>query len=181
MITIERGRGWTASQGRGTARAKAPTATPGRRPPAARLPAPAGRAATRGWPGSPAAAPRTRPRPPPSGRLALLIDELTGPERRCPGADADERAGLLRACAAAESWAAGAKLGVIREMMRCDGPAVARRRPRRPARDLVGVAAVRARRRAGLLDPVRRQHRGARLGARSAAARHRRPAARTGR
>ena len=122
MITIERGRGWTGSQGRGTARAKARTAIPGRRPPAARLPAPAGRAATRGWPGSPAAAPRTRPRPPRRAALALLIDELTGPDRRCPGADADERAGLLRACAAAESWAAGAKLGVIREMMRCEGP-----------------------------------------------------------
>jgi Domain of unknown function (DUF222) len=54
--------------------------------------------------------------------LALLADELSGPERRCPGATDDELVGLLRAWAAIESWAAGAKLGVIREMMRRDGP-----------------------------------------------------------
>ena len=60
--------------------------------------------------------------PAPSGRLALLADQVSGPERRCPGADDDELAGLLKAWAAIESWAAAAKLGVIREMMRRDGP-----------------------------------------------------------
>ena len=60
------------------------------------------------------------PPPAPSGRLALLIDQLSGPGRRCPGADDDELVGLLRAWAAIESWAAAAKLGVIREMMRRD-------------------------------------------------------------
>jgi Domain of unknown function (DUF222) len=63
----------------------------------------------------------SREAPAPSARLALLVDELSGPERRCPGADDDEQAGLLRAWAAIESWAAGGKLGVIRGMMRRDG------------------------------------------------------------
>lgn len=60
--------------------------------------------------------------PVPSGRLALLTDELSGAERRCPGATDNELIGLLRAWTAIESWAAGAKLGVIREMMRREGP-----------------------------------------------------------
>ena len=60
--------------------------------------------------------------PPPSGPMALTVDELSGPERRCPGATGDELVGLLRAWAAIESWAASAKLGVIREMMRREGP-----------------------------------------------------------
>ena len=60
--------------------------------------------------------------PAPSGPMALLVDELSGPQRRCPGADGDELVGLLRAWAAVESWAAGAKLGVIREIMRREGP-----------------------------------------------------------
>jgi hypothetical protein len=64
----------------------------------------------------------SRDAPTPSGRVALLVDELSGPERRCPGADGDELVGLLRAWAAIESWAAGAKLGVIREIMRREGP-----------------------------------------------------------
>jgi hypothetical protein len=34
--------------------------------------------------------------PVPSGRLALLADELSGPGRRCPGAADDELIGLLR-------------------------------------------------------------------------------------
>jgi len=54
----------------------------------------------------------------PSGRLALLADEVSGPERRCPGATDDELVGLLRTWAAIESWAAGAKLGVIAELIR---------------------------------------------------------------
>ena len=59
--------------------------------------------------------------PVPCGRLALLADELSGAGRRSPGATANELIGLLRAWAALESWAAGAKLGVIRELMRRDG------------------------------------------------------------
>jgi hypothetical protein len=59
--------------------------------------------------------------PSPSGRTALLADELSGPERRCPGATDDELIGLLQAWSKLESWAAAAKLGVIREMMRRDG------------------------------------------------------------
>ena len=64
----------------------------------------------------------SREGPTPSGPMALLVDELSGPERRCPGADSDELVGLLRAWAAIESWAAGAKLGVIREIMRREAP-----------------------------------------------------------
>jgi hypothetical protein len=60
--------------------------------------------------------------PTPSGALALLVDELSGPERRCPGATGDEKIGLLRAFAAIESWAASGKLGVIRDIMRDEGP-----------------------------------------------------------
>ena len=56
----------------------------------------------------------------PSGALALAADEVSGPERRCPGATGDELVGLLRAWAAIESWAAGAKLAVIAEMIRRD-------------------------------------------------------------
>ena len=56
----------------------------------------------------------------PSGLLALAADEVSGAERRCPGATTDELTGLLRAWAAVESWAAGAKLGVIAEMIRRD-------------------------------------------------------------
>jgi hypothetical protein len=56
----------------------------------------------------------------PSGRLARLADELSGPERRCPGATDNELTGLLRTWAAIESWAAGAKLAVIAEMIRRD-------------------------------------------------------------
>ena len=61
-------------------------------------------------------------KPPPSGQLALLVDQLSGPERRCPGANADERIGLLQTWAAIESWAAGGKLGVVREIMRAEAP-----------------------------------------------------------
>jgi Domain of unknown function (DUF222) len=60
--------------------------------------------------------------PTPSGRLALLIDELTGPDRRCPAATADEQIGLLQTWAAIESWAASGKLAQIREIMRAEAP-----------------------------------------------------------
>ena len=52
----------------------------------------------------------------------MLIDELTGPERRSPGATGDEKIGLLRAFTAIESRAASGKLGVIRDIMRDEGP-----------------------------------------------------------
>ncbi len=64
----------------------------------------------------------SREGPAPSGRMALLVDELSGPRRRCPGATGDERVGLLRAWAAVESWAAGGKLGMVREIMRAEAP-----------------------------------------------------------
>ena len=63
----------------------------------------------------------SREPPAPSARLALLVDELSGPQRRCPGADDGELVGLVRAAAAVESWAASAKLGMVREMMRREG------------------------------------------------------------
>jgi hypothetical protein len=56
----------------------------------------------------------------PSGLLALAVDEVSGAGRRCQDATGDELTGLLRAWAAVESWAAGAKLGVIAEMIRRD-------------------------------------------------------------
>jgi hypothetical protein len=59
----------------------------------------------------------------PSGLLALAADEVSGAERRCPGATDDEIIGLVRALAAVESWAAAARLGVVTEMIRRDGPA----------------------------------------------------------
>jgi hypothetical protein len=85
-----------------------------------------------GDPGMPGGTPMRDPRlaafapdggrgaPVPSGRLALLADELSGAERRCRGATGGELMGLLRAWAAIESWAAGAKLGVIAELIRHD-------------------------------------------------------------
>ena len=60
--------------------------------------------------------------PTPSGQLALLLDELSGPDRRCPGATADERIGMMQSWAAIESWAAGGKLGVVRDVMRAEAP-----------------------------------------------------------
>jgi hypothetical protein len=41
--------------------------------------------------------------PVPSGRLALLADDLSGPERRCPGATDNELIRLLQTWAAIES------------------------------------------------------------------------------
>jgi hypothetical protein len=55
---------------------------------------------------------------PPSAALAAAAEEASGPEWRCPGASDRELMGLLCRWAAIESWAAAAKLGVIREMMR---------------------------------------------------------------
>ena len=119
MIMIERGSRWTGSRGRTTGRARAGTATPSRLlPPAARtrpLPVP-----TPGWPGSPGTT-RARPRRPPA-RWPCSSTSCRGRARRCPGATGDELVGLLRAWAAIESWAAAAKLGVIREIIRREAP-----------------------------------------------------------
>src|SRR5579862_8907249 len=55
---------------------------------------------------------------PPSAALTMLLDELSGPDRRCAGATDDELVGLLTRWAALESWATAAKLGVVRELIR---------------------------------------------------------------
>src|SRR6516162_1327892 len=55
---------------------------------------------------------------PPGAALAVMLEELSGPERRCDGADDDELIGLLGRWQAAESWAAAGKLGVVRELIR---------------------------------------------------------------
>src|SRR5215468_9418954 len=55
---------------------------------------------------------------PPGAALAVMLQELSGPEWRCDGADDDELAGLLGRWQAVESWAAAGKLGVARELIR---------------------------------------------------------------
>ena len=55
---------------------------------------------------------------PPSAALAAVVEDLSGPERRCEGATDDELVGLLGRWDALEAWAAAGKLGVIRELIR---------------------------------------------------------------
>lgn len=55
---------------------------------------------------------------PPGPGLVAVAAEVSGPEWRCPGATDDELIGLVRQWAAVESWAAAAKLGVVRELIR---------------------------------------------------------------
>ena len=55
-----------------------------------------------------------------------MIEAVAGPQWRCPGASGDELAGVVRRLAAVESWAAGGRLGVIREMIRHECPPYAR-------------------------------------------------------
>jgi len=55
---------------------------------------------------------------PPSAELAGLLESLSGPEWRCPGATDDEIVGMVHRWAAIESWAGAAKLGAIRELVR---------------------------------------------------------------
>jgi Domain of unknown function (DUF222) len=55
---------------------------------------------------------------PPGPALVTALDELSGPQWRCDGATDDELIGLLGRWTAAESWAAAAKLGVLRELIR---------------------------------------------------------------
>src|SRR6266567_3233858 len=55
---------------------------------------------------------------PPGPGLAVALEELSGPDWRCPGATDDELIGLLGRWQAVESWAAAGKLGVVRELIR---------------------------------------------------------------
>jgi len=55
---------------------------------------------------------------PPSAALAAVVEDLSGPERRCEGATDDELIGLLGRWNALEAWAAACKHGVIRELIR---------------------------------------------------------------
>jgi hypothetical protein len=54
----------------------------------------------------------------PGPGLAAALDALSGPDQRCPGADDDQLIGLLGRWQALEAWAAAAKLGVARELIR---------------------------------------------------------------
>jgi hypothetical protein len=54
----------------------------------------------------------------PSSGLVSALDQLSGPEWRCDGATDEELIGLLGRWAAAESWVAAGKLGVMRELIR---------------------------------------------------------------
>jgi hypothetical protein len=55
---------------------------------------------------------------PPSAALAVVVEELSGPQQRCEGATDDELIGLLGRWDALEAWAAAGKLGMIRELIR---------------------------------------------------------------
>jgi hypothetical protein len=55
---------------------------------------------------------------PPGPWTGMVLNELSGPDRRCTDATDDELIGLLGRWAAQESWAVAAKLGVIRELLR---------------------------------------------------------------
>jgi uncharacterized protein DUF222 len=105
--------GWQTGQGSGSGAEPEPGPGVGSSPSQPRDPRLAGFAKDGEWEGCP-----------PSGQLAALLDEVSGPEQRCPGATDDEIIGLLRRWAAVESWASAGKLSVIREMIRRDdGPA----------------------------------------------------------
>jgi Domain of unknown function (DUF222) len=66
----------------------------------------------------------------PGPELVAVLAQACGPEWRCPGAEPEELIGVLRRVAAVESWAAAAKLGVVRELIRQDDLPV----PGRPRR-----------------------------------------------
>jgi hypothetical protein len=55
---------------------------------------------------------------PPGPWTGMVLDQLSGPQRRCADATDDELIGLLGRWAAQESWTVAAKLGVIRELLR---------------------------------------------------------------
>jgi len=58
---------------------------------------------------------------PPSAALAAVVDDLSGPERRCGGASDEELIGLLGRWGALEAWAAAGKLAAVRELIRRRG------------------------------------------------------------
>jgi hypothetical protein len=55
---------------------------------------------------------------PPSAALARVVEDLSGPDRRCGGASDEELIGLLGRWGALESWAAAGKLAAVRELIR---------------------------------------------------------------
>ena len=55
---------------------------------------------------------------PPCAALAVVVEELSGPQQRCEGVTDDELIGLLGRWDALEAWAAAGKHGVIRELIR---------------------------------------------------------------
>jgi len=57
---------------------------------------------------------------PPSAALAVALEAASGQEQRCPGGSRDELLGLLRQWQSLESWAAAAKLGLLRALVRDD-------------------------------------------------------------
>jgi Domain of unknown function (DUF222) len=57
---------------------------------------------------------------PPSAALAAALQDASGPECRAPGATRDELLGMLRQWQALESWAAAAKLALLRTLIRDD-------------------------------------------------------------
>ena len=59
---------------------------------------------------------------PPSSALAAALEAACGTEWRCPGASRDELLGLLHQAQALESWAAAAKCGILRSLIRDDEP-----------------------------------------------------------
>ncbi len=54
----------------------------------------------------------------PGAALTRILDQASGPARRCGGASDDEVAGMLGRWEATEAWCAAAKLGVIRALIR---------------------------------------------------------------
>jgi hypothetical protein len=54
----------------------------------------------------------------PGPALTRLLDQASGPDRGCGQADDDEAFGMLGRWEATEAWCAGAKLGVIRALIR---------------------------------------------------------------
>ena len=59
-----------------------------------------------------------RDRAVPGPALTRVLDQASGPGRGCAGASDDEVAGMLGRWEATEAWCAGAKLGVIRALIR---------------------------------------------------------------
>ena len=57
-------------------------------------------------------------RVPASAWLAIVLEEVSGPQRRCAGASDDELTGILGRWAALEAWAAAGKLAVTAELVR---------------------------------------------------------------